>query len=280
MLARAETRRHEFAVRTSLGATRTRLIRQFMTEGVLLAVVGGALGLMVARVGVLALVRAYPKSLPRTSELSVDGLVLLFTLGVSIAIGLLFGLALFAHTRLKGMAAALKEGRTRGTTGAARHRIRRGLVTGAIALAVVLVVGAGLLVRTVYNLSSVDAGFDRSRLLTFLMTLPNYRYPDPLTRAQVFSRVLDRLRTMPGIQSATAMSGLPLNRPLNVSGVTDVEIENFMGAAGDRWHTIEYFQAVMSEYFVTLGIPIVQGRGFEPSDVASPGLVAVVNETL
>ena len=128
LLARAETRHREFAVRTALGASRGRLLRQFMTEGVLLSIAGGALGLLLARVGVRALVRAYPTSLPRTSEVTVDPLVLLFTFGVPTATGLLFGLAPIMHTRVKGLVTALKEGGARGATGAARHHVRRGLV--------------------------------------------------------------------------------------------------------------------------------------------------------
>ncbi len=161
LLARAETRSREFAVRTALGAGRGRLLRQFMTEGVLLSIVGGALGLLLARVGVQALIRAYPTSLPRTSEVTVDPLVLLFTFGVSIATGLIFGLAPIMHTRVKGLVIALKEGGAKGATGAARHHIRRGLVMAEVALAVMLVIGAGLMLRTVYNLTTVDAGFDR-----------------------------------------------------------------------------------------------------------------------
>ena len=177
LLARAETRHREFAVRTALGAGRGRLLRQFMTEGVLLSMVGGVLGLLLARAGVQALIRVYPTSLPRTSEVTVDPLVLLFTFGVSIVTGLVFGLAPLMHTRVSGLAAALKEGGARGATGAARHHVRRGLVMAEVALAVMLVIGAGLLLRTVANLTNVDTGFDRSRLVTFSMALPISRLP-------------------------------------------------------------------------------------------------------
>ncbi|MBA3268918.1 MAG: ABC transporter permease, partial [Acidobacteria bacterium] len=155
LLARAETRHREFAVRTALGAGRGRLLRQFMTEGVLLSIVGGALGLLLARAGVQALIRLYPTALPRTTEVAVDPLVLLFTLGVSIATGLVFGLAPLMHTRVSGLVVALKEGGAKGATGAARHHIRRGLVVTEVALAVILVIGAGLMLRTVANLTNV-----------------------------------------------------------------------------------------------------------------------------
>src|SRR5204862_5634770 len=135
-----------------------------------------------------------------------------FTLCLLTTTGVLFGLAPILHTRVRGLLTALKDGGGKGATGAARHRIRHGLVVAEVALAVMLVIGAGLLVRTVYNLTNVDAGFDRSRLVTFSMTLPPAHYPRPSARAQVYQRLLDALRAVPGVQSATAMSGLPPTR--------------------------------------------------------------------
>ncbi len=277
LLARAETRHREFAVRTALGAGRGRLLRQFMTEGVLLSLVGGALGLVLARAGVAALIRAYPNSLPRTTEVSVDPLVLLFTLGVSLVTGIVFGLAPLMHTRATGLVTALKEGGDRGATGSARHHIRRALVMAEVALAVMLVIGAGLLLRTVANLTSVDAGFDRARLVTFSMALPVADYPQPLQRAQLYQRLLEKLRSAPGVQAASAMSGLPPNRPLNAN---DTDIDNYTAPPEGPFENVDYYQNVMSDYFETMGIPIVQGRSFQASDAASTGMVAVVNETL
>ncbi len=277
LLARAETRHREFAVRTALGAGRGRLLRQFMTEGVLLSLAGGALGLLLAQAGVAALLRAYPISLPRTSEVTVDPLVLVFTFAVSIATGLVFGLAPIMHTRVAGLVTALKEGGARGATGAARHHVRRGLVMAEVALAVMLVIGAGLLLRTVYNLSTVDAGFDRSRLVTFSMTLAQANYPAAPARAQMFQRLLTRMRSVPGVQSVSAMSGLPPNRPLNAN---DTEIDNYTAPPEGPYENVDYYQNVMSDYFETMGIPIVQGRGFQATDATATGMVAVVNETL
>jgi predicted permease len=278
LLARAETRHREFAVRTALGAGRGRLLRQFMTEGVLLSVIGGVLGLILARVGIQALIRVYPTSLPRTSELTVDPIVLLFTFGVSLLTGVVFGLAPLMHTRVKGLALALKEGGARGATaGAARHHVRRGLVMIEVALAVMLVIGAGLLIRTVYNLSTIDAGFDRARLVTFAISLPGSSYPSGPSRAQLYQRLLGKLRAVPGVQAASAMSGLPPNRPLNAN---DTDIDNYTAPPEGPFENVDYYQNVMSDYFETMGIPIVQGRSFQASDVSSTGLVAVVNETL
>jgi putative ABC transport system permease protein len=277
LLARAESRHREFAVRTALGASRTRLLRLFMTEGVLLAVAGGTLGVVLARLGVGTLVRAYPTSLPRTSEVAVDATVLVFTLGVSVATGLLVGLAPLLHTRVKGLVAALKESGAKGAVSSARHHVRYGLVMAEVALAVMLVIGAGLLVRTVYNLTNVDAGFDRSRLMTFAITLPTARYADGYTRGQMYQRLLDAIRAMPGVQAATAMSGLPPSRPLNAN---DTDIEGYTAPPEGPYENVDYYQNVMSGYFETMGIPIVQGRGFERADAASSGMVAVVNEAL
>ena len=276
LVARAETRRREFAVRTALGAGRGRLLAQFLTEGILLSLIGGALGLALARAGVQTIVRLYPDSLPRTSEVSVDPAVLLFTMAISIGTGALFGLAPLMHTRMKALMAALKEGGAK-TAGTARHLVRRGLVVAEIALAVMLVTGAGLLLRTVYNLTNVDAGFDRSRLVTFQMALPAVNYPDAAARAQLYQRLLDRLRAVPGIQAATAMSGLPPMRQVNAN---DTEIDNYTAPPEGPFENVDYYQNVMSGYFETMGIPIVDGRGFTPTDAASSGMVAVVNEAL
>jgi len=226
---------------------------------------------------VQAIIRLYPTSLPRTSEVTVDAMVLLFTLGVSIATGIVFGLAPLMHTRAAGLVTALKEGGDRGATGSARHHIRRVLVMAEVALAVMLVIGAGLLLRTVANLTNVDAGFDRARLVTFSMALPIADYPQPSGRAQLYQRLLDKLRAIPGVQAASAMSGLPPNRPLNAN---DTDIDNYTAPPEGPFENVDYYQFVLSDYFETMGIPIVQGRSFQPSDAASEGMVAVVNETL
>ena len=276
LLARAETRQREFAVLTALGASRGRLLRRFMTESLLLSLVGGALGVLLARIGVRALVSAYPTSLPRTSEVTVDPMVLLFTLGIAVASGVVFGLAPIALTRVSGLVSALKEGGAKGSTGSARHYIRRSLVAAEVALAVMVVIGAGLLVRTVYNLTKVDAGFDPSRVVTFAITLP-LATSEATGRGTIYDTILERLRAVPGVQAASAMSGLPPNRPLNAN---DTEIDNYTAPPEGPYENVDYYQQVMSDYFETMGIPIVQGRSFQRADAASGGLVTVVNERL
>jgi predicted permease len=275
VMARAGSRRREFVLRAALGAGRHRLLRQSVTEGAMLAAAGGILGLWFAGAGIRALIRAYPAGVPRTSELTIDLPVLLVALGLSTGTALLFGFVSLGRPTGSSMVTALKEG-ARGAGSAWRHYARRGLVIAQVAFAVVLVIGAGLLVRTVYNLTRIDAGFDRSRLVTFSMTLPMAN-SEPVTRAQAYRRVLDRLRSVPGVLATAAMSGLPPDRTPDAIATP---IENYRSYDGRPFEVIDYYQFVMGGYFATMGIPIVAGRGFEPTDNASQRKVAIVNETL
>ncbi len=275
VMARASSRRREFVVRAALGASRGRLLRQAVTEGALMSGAGGILGLWLASAGVRALIRAYPTSVPRTSELTIDLPVLLIALGLSTGTALLVGFVSLGRRRTSSMMTALKEG-ARGASGARRHYARRGLLIAQVAFAVMLVIGAGLLVQTVYNLTKVDAGFDRSRLVTFSMTLPMAN-SEPVTRAQAYQRVLDRLRSVPGVLGTAAMSGLPPNRTPDAIATP---IENYSSYDGKPFENIDYYQFVMGDYFGTMGIPIIAGRGFERTDNASQGKAVIVNETL
>jgi predicted permease len=275
VIARGESRRREFVLRAALGASRGRLLRQAMTEGALVSGAGGMLGLWLAHAGVQAFIRAYPTSVPRTSDVAVDVPVLLVALGLSAGTAVLIGLALAGH-RVSSLATALKEGGDRGTSGAGRSHIRRTLVMAEVALSVMLVIGAGLLIRTLHNLTSVDVGFDRSRLVTFSMTLP-MATSEADTRAQAYQRILDRLRAAPGVQGVTAMSGLPPSRSPNA---ISTPIESYTSSDGRPVEVIDYYQFVMGDYFETMGVPMVAGRGFERTDIASQGKVVVVNETL
>src|SRR5262252_5376154 len=275
VMARAGSRRREFAVRVALGASRGRLLRQAVTEGALMSGAGGILGLWLASAGVRALIRAYPTSVPRTSELTIDVPVLLVALGLSTGTALLVGFVSLGRRRTSSMMTALKEG-ARGASGAWRHYARRGLLIAQVAFAVMLVIGAGLLVQTVYNLTRIDAGFDRSRLVTFSMTLPMAN-SEPDTRAQAYQRVLDRLRSVPGVLATAAMSGLPPNRTPDAIATP---IENYSSYDGKPFENIDYYQFVMGDYFGTMDIPIIAGRGFERTDNASQGKVVIVNETL
>jgi putative ABC transport system permease protein len=275
VMARAGSRRREFVLRIALGASRGRLLRQSVTEGAVMSVAGGILGLWLASAGVRALIRAYPNSIPRTSELTIDLPVLMVALGLSTGTALLFGFASLGRRRERSITTALKEG-GRGASSSWRHYARRGLAIAQVAFAVMLVIGAGLLVQTVHNLTRIDAGFDRSRLVTFSMTLPMAN-SDPDTRAQAYQRVLDRLRSVPGVLGTAAMSGLPPNRTPDAIATP---IENYTSDDARPFAIIDYYQFVMGDYFGTMGIPIIAGRGFERTGTASQGKVAIVNETL
>jgi predicted permease len=275
VMARASSRRREFVVRAALGASRGRLLRQAVTEGALMSGAGAVLGLWLASAGVRALIRAYPTSVPRTSELTIDLPVLLVAIGISTGTALLVGLVSLGRWRTSSIMTALKEG-ARGSGGAWRRHTRRGLLIAQVAFAVMLVIGAGLLIQTVYNLTRIDAGFDRSRLVTFSMTLPMAN-SEPVTRAQAYQRVLDRLRSVPGVLGTAAMSGLPPNRTPDAIATP---IENYSSYDGKPFENIDYYQFVMGDYFGTMGIPIIAGRGFERTDNASQGKVVIVNETL
>jgi predicted permease len=146
-----------------------------------------------------------------------------------------------------------------------------------VALAVMVVIAAGLLVRTVYNLTSVDAGFNRSRLVTYSITLPRSTYPQAAARMQVYQNLIDRMRAVPGVQNASGMTGLPPNRPVNAN---DTDIDNYTAPPGGPYENVDYYQNVVAGYFETMGIPIVNGRSFQSTDAASDGPVAIVNERL
>jgi putative ABC transport system permease protein len=276
LLARAESRHKEFAVRTALGAGKTRILRQFMTEGTVLSVLGAALGLALAFWGLKALLAANPDSVPRASEITLDPAVLGFTVGVALLTGLVFGLAPLLHMGDQAVSLSIKEGGVRATSGSGRNRVRRGLVIAEIALAVMLVIGAGLLIRTFKNLTSVDPGFDAENRVTFGIVLPQATYPDSQRVVSVISDLMRRFDDLPGIERVAAMQGLPPQRQVNAN---DVDIENYNPGTGDPPENVDYYQTVTSGYFETMGINIVKGRPFGAGD-AIGGPVVIINEAL
>jgi putative ABC transport system permease protein len=276
LLARSEGRRREVAVRVAIGAGRGRLVRQFLTESLVLAVLGGAVGLFLGYLGLPLLLATSPDSLPRLQEISLDWRVVGFTIGVSVIAGLLFGLAPLLHLSGRSMAASLKEGAQRTTAAAARQRLRRALVVAEIALAVMLVIGAGLLIRSFEALNRVDPGFDPHGLLTFQLYVPEARYPDAAAAGAFYTSLLDRIEGLPGVQSAAAMSGLP---PLRNVNANDTDFEG-VERTPDRPFNVDYYQFVQGDYFETMGISVVEGRAFELGDDANGPPVVLVNETL
>ena len=276
LLVRAESRQREFAIRSALGAGRPRLLRQFLTEGVLLALIGGALGAALGFGALRALLAVDPDSIPRSAEIALDPAVLAFTLLVSVFTGVLFGMAPLLHLREQAVNMSLKESGQRTTAGSARARVRSGLVAAEVALAVVLVIGAGLLLRSFWNLMSVDAGFNRSRLATFGLVLPPAAYPDPQNTLGFFERLNARLKEIPGVRSAAAMTGLP---PIRLVNANDTDFEGYTAPKEGPFENVDYYQTVTLGYLETMGVAIVDGRDFATTDVTGAPVV-LVNETL
>lgn len=278
LLARAEARHKEFAIRTAMGASHARILRQFMVEGIVLSSLGAALGLAIAFWGLKALLAANPQSIPRASEIALDPWVLALTILVAVVTGLIFGLAPLLHMSERSVTIAIKEGGARTTANAGRNRVRRALVIGEMALAVMLVIGAGLLIKSFRNLTSVDPGFTPANKVTFGLVLPQAAYPDSQRRVQFFQELTRKLEEIPGVQKAAAMQGLPPFRQLNAND-TDVEGYTYVPGSDMPIENVDYYQYVTVGYFEAMGIPIKEGRAFNATDAAG-GPVVIVNEAL
>ena len=278
LLARAESRHKEFAVRSAMGASRGRILRQFVSEGVVLSTMGAILGLIIAFWGLKALLAANPRSIPRATEITLDPWVLGFTVLVAVVTGVVFGLAPLLHLSDKSVTIAIKEGGVRTTSNAGRNRVRRALVVGEMALAVMLVIGAGLLIKSFRNLTNVDAGFSPANKLTFGLVLPQATYPDSQRRVQFFEQLTAKLQAIPGVQKAAGMSGLPPFRQLNANDV-DFEGYTFVPGSDGPIPNVDYYQYATLGYFDAMGIPIKDGRAFDTRDAGGPP-VAIINEAL
>ena len=241
----------------------------------MLSFAGAALGLGVAAAGVRALIAAYPDSLPRSADVSLDLGVLAFTLIIGLATGAVFGLAPLLHLAPDATSLALKEGGMRSTAGAGRNRVRRGLVVAEVALAVALVIGAGLLLRTVTNLSHVDSGFNRGQLVTFAVTLPNAVYSKPEQVRTFYMRLLADLRSEGSVQSVAAMTGLP---PLRQVNANDTDIDGYVAPPEGPFANIDYYNTVTTGYVETMGIPVIEGRAFQPTDAL--GATVLINQAM
>ncbi len=277
LLARAEARQKEVAVRTALGAPRGRLVRQFLTESVVLGLLGGGLGLLLAYGGVRAIVAANLDSIPRVDEIGLDGRTVLFTLAVSVATGLLFGLAPALHSRAGTFFATLKEGGQRTTAGSGRQWLRRVLVVAEVAFAAMLVIGGGLLIRSFWLLQKVDPGFRPEGVLSMQVSLARRDYPKAEQVEAFYQRLVDRVSHLPGVESAAAVSGLPPNRPVDADRT---DLESVPTTADGGVTIVDYWQFVSRDYFRTLGIQPVAGRFFEATDARGSAGVVVINQTM
>jgi putative ABC transport system permease protein len=276
MMSRTVARDREIAVRRALGAGQWRLIRQMLTESLLLGTLGGALGLLLASGGVQVLLNLTPKDVPRLEGVSVDRWTLLFTLATSIATGLLFGLAPAWHARKLSLNESLREG-GRSISGLPRiRRVRSLLVVGEIALAVMLLIGSGLMLRSFQRLTDVNPGFNPENLLTMSVGLPFVNYQDPAKQVAFFDLALQRIRSLPGVVAAGACTSLPPNYVQQGTGVT-VE-----GRPDDpsQQPPSALFMPATPGFLEALGVPIIGGRTISDRDVAQSPRVVVINQTL
>jgi putative ABC transport system permease protein len=275
LLAQAAERQKEISIRTALGASRRRMVRQLLTESALLALAGGAAGLVLALWGVRAFAVWIPAGVPVSGRIALDPLTLLFALGVTLLAGLLAGLVPAFQMGGPDLAESLREG-TRAGSGTARgNRTRSALVIVETALAVLLVVGAGLLIRSFTRLNTVDPGFRPQGVLSLQVLLPERTYPDAVKRWSFVSGVLERLRALPGVTAAGAVSNLPL------SGEEEIEALILEGQPRPKESEVPLadFRRASPGYFEAMGIRPVQGRAFAEIDSAQSPAVAVVDET-
>jgi len=273
-LARAATRQREIAIRTALGAGRGRLIRQLLTESLMLGAVGGILGVLVASWGVDLLIRIRPANLPRLEEVSLDSRVLLFSASLSILAAMLSGL--FPALRLSKTSPneALKEG-GRSATGGLKHlRVQRLLVVSQVALALVLLIGAGLMLRSFESLMKVDAGFEPKNVLTAYTSLPSSKYPDPAARQAFFDQLVGKLGALPGVKDVATGSLVPLAEGNWTASFFPEGQEPGRGEASP----LASMRLVSPGYFRTLGIPLRRGRDFSDHDDTKSPRVVVVDE--
>jgi putative ABC transport system permease protein len=273
LLARAAARHREIAIRRALGAGRFRLIRQFLTESLLLSVLGGALGLLLGKWGVDGLLVLATGLLPRAGEVKLDWRVAGFTLLLSLLTGIGFGLAPALQVSKTDVQEALKEG---GSAGSSQRRswLRSLLVVAEVASALVLLIGAGLLVKSFMRLQQTSSGLRPENVITLRVTLPEARYGTPRATANFYQQVLERIAALPGVEAAGAINILPLQRT-GFNGSVDIEGQSYPPGQ----EPLAEFRAATPDYFRALGIPLVTGRLFNAQDHEDAQPVAIVNQT-
>ena len=276
LLARGATRAREVAVRAALGAGRGRIVRELLTESVTLALVGGALGLLLAKWGVDLLVALGPAALPRMHEVTVDATMLFFTLVASLITAVLFGLPPALRASAVNLSETMKQGTRSMSSARGGSRVRRALVVSEIAMALVLLIGAGLLVASFQRLSKVDAGFDGKGVLTARISLPQGKYPQPALARAFYGDLLERTKALPGVKSVAYTTGLPLSSIVSGSNI-QVEGRPPMPDLDQK----EVRRSVVSPgYFSALGMRMLAGRTFSDQERGDTVTVVVVNETM
>ncbi|HKV40931.1 MAG TPA: ABC transporter permease, partial [Blastocatellia bacterium] len=274
-LGHAAGRRREMAVRSALGATRGRIVRQMLAEGLLLSLAGGAAGLLLAIWGTGLLLRLAPQSLPRVADTALDPGVLAFSFLITILTGLLFALAPTLQVSRSNLVTALKEGGRGGSEGKHTLRWRRFLVTAQVCATFVLLTGAGLLLNTFHQLQRVKPGFDSQNLLTFRLSLPGTRYKDPDKIQSFYRELTARIGALPGVASIGVTSALPLSGDSFYAGVA---IQGEPIQPKNPYPYVSSVYIVGPDYFRTLGIELLQGRCFNAGDASGSNQVVVVNQ--
>ncbi len=275
LLSRAESRQREMAIREALGAGRGRLIRQALTESLTLSLLGGAAGLLLAYFGKSLLLEYGPANIPRFGESTIDTQVLLFSAAIALVSGVLFGLAPALVTACSGMYRALKESGTRTTAGRGSMALRNILVAAQMALAVMLLVGAGLVIRSFVHVVTIDPGFQSARVLSGIVSLPDSRYPDPVSQAAFFAEVLRRTRAIPGVEYAAVSDSLPLT---GINDQGDFRIEGQPDPLAGQDGPQANRPRVTEGYFEAMGIRLIAGRLFDQHDRADRTPVAIVSD--
>src|SRR5260370_21503469 len=277
LLARAAERQKEIAIRTALGAGRWRIVRQLVTESMLLSLTSGILGFFVAVWGIELLIALSPPDLPRVKEVSVDLGVLAFTLAVSVLTGILFGLLPALQASRPQLNERLKSGGRSAMAGVSRQRVRGGLVVAEIALSLMLLVGAGLLIRSFLRLQAVSPGFNSENVLTMQLDLngPNYKKGSQVIAFH--DQLLERIKRLPGVQSASTRSFVPIASDASYAYLL-FHMEGRQPDAAEG--SVAFYNAISPDYFQTMMIPLRKGRSFSERDVRGSQNVAIVNETL
>jgi putative ABC transport system permease protein len=277
LLARAEARHREFAVRMALGAGRGRMIRQFLTEGLILVLLGAGAGLLLAQLGLKLIITAAPDSVPRTGEIKIDTLALAFTLGISILSVFIFALAPMIQLREQNLAGWLHSAGQRAVGGAGGQWLRKALVITEIALAVILVIGSGLMLRAFSKLRQVNLGFDSRNVLSFSVNLPSSKYQNP-DRLRFAKELQEKLAGLPGVKSAAQAGELPPLRPIDAN---DTDIEDYQMRPDGPAENVDFWNLISEDYFKTLGIRTMDGRTFDLSDRNDNAQrVVVINQAL
>jgi putative ABC transport system permease protein len=276
LLARATGRQKEIAIRIALGAGRWRIIRQLLTESVLLSLVGGALGVLLAKWSLDVLIKLVPQNLPRMSDVALDGHVLIFSAAITLLTGVIFGLVPALQASKPNINETMKDGGRGSTEGGRPQLIRNALVVLEVALALVLLVGAGLITKSFMRLQQVDIGFNPDKALTVSVSLPKTKYPEQHQRAAFFEQLIEKVKSLPGVQSVGATALLPLSYEDLIGSFV------IQGRAPLPPGTIQptNYYSVSTDYFTAMGIPLLQGRFFTERDLVNAPPVVVINETM